>query len=56
MILLLSLPNLQIFDRINFATRLLSKPKKIKFVSEIQSKILKFHSLDNLLLFTKFYR
>lgn len=55
-ILLLELREIKIFDRINFATRLLSKNKKIVFINQLQQRIVKFPFLDNLLLFTKFYK
>jgi hypothetical protein len=50
------LRELKIYDRVNFATRLLSKAKKLKFVHELESAVVCFPFLDNLLLFTKFYK
>jgi len=55
-VLLVELREIKIYDRINFATRLLSKAKKVRFVNHLEQKIVKFPYLDNLLLFTKFYK
>ncbi len=54
--ILLELKGLKIYDRINLATRLLPRVKKVKFTEQLLSKVLKFPFLDNLLLFTKFYK
>jgi hypothetical protein len=56
MALLMELREIKIYDRINFATRLLPKAKKAKFIDQLETAIVKFPFLDNLLLFTKFYK
>ncbi len=53
---MLNLKDIKIYDRINFAVRLLKRKKLILFNKYLGSKLVKLPYLDNLLFFTKRYK
>ncbi len=53
---MLNLKDIKIYDRINFAVRLLKRNKLILFNKYLGSKLVKLPYLDNLLFFTKRYK